>query len=122
MFSDVDAISTAAQPYVALAVENGMISGYEDGTFRGQATITRGEAAAMLWRAFQYGGDSKLIPGETPAHTPSANSTAMSSASGETLKPEETSVLEETPKPYQMDTLDTGYTRATDFRSMIVKK
>lgn len=64
MFTDTDSISSSAKPYVALAVENGLISGYPDGTFRGQGTITRGEAAAVLWRAFQYGSDDKVIPGD----------------------------------------------------------
>lgn len=67
MFKDADSISNVARPYVALAVENGLINGLPDGTFRGQATITREEAAAILWRAFQYGNDNKVIPGETPA-------------------------------------------------------
>lgn len=74
MFSDVSAISTEAQPYVALAVENGIISGYDDGTFRGQATITRAEAAAILWRAFQYGNDTKVIPGEIESVAPAPTS------------------------------------------------
>lgn len=74
MFSDAYSISAAAKPYVALAVENGIISGYpgtngEKGTFGGQRTITRGEAAAMLWRAFQYGDDNKVIPGEEEGST-----------------------------------------------------
>lgn len=54
MFSDADTISEAAKPYVALAVAEGFISGYPDGTFRGQGTISRCEAAAILWRAFPY--------------------------------------------------------------------
>lgn len=61
MFSDVAAISAAARPYVALAVENEIISGYSDGTFRAQNTIARSEAAAILWRAFQYGSDEKVV-------------------------------------------------------------
>lgn len=60
MFSDYDSISTSAKPYVAAAVERGLVSGYEDGTFRGQDSISRAEAAAMLWRAFQYGNDNKI--------------------------------------------------------------
>ena len=83
MFKDVDAISVSAQPYVALAVENGIISGYNDSTFRGQATITRAEAAAILWRAFQYGSDNKVMPGEEtgttkPATTPKPGDTKPS--------------------------------------------
>jgi hypothetical protein len=67
MFTDYDSISEALRPYVAIAVENGIVSGYPDETFRAQATITRAEAAAMLWRAFQYGNDNKVpdIDGET---------------------------------------------------------
>ena len=70
MFTDVESISAAAQPYVALAVENGIISGYQDRTFRAQATITRAEAAAILWRAFQYGSDTKVLPGDTTPQPP----------------------------------------------------
>ena len=71
MFKDTDSISNAAKPYVALAVENGLMNGFPDGTFRGQATITREEAAAILWRAFQYGNDNKVIPGDgMPASVP----------------------------------------------------
>lgn len=79
MFQDLSSISEAARPYVALAVEHGIITGYTDGTFRGQGTITRAEAAAMLWRAFQEGSGTKVIPDDilpsaaatpTPAPTP----------------------------------------------------
>lgn len=59
MFSDYESISESAKPYVAAAIERGLVSGYEDGTFRGQDSISRAEAAAMLWRAFQYGNDNK---------------------------------------------------------------
>lgn len=61
MFTDVSSISLDARPYVAIAVERGLVSGYDDRTFRGQASITRAEAAAMLWRAYQYGNDNKVF-------------------------------------------------------------
>ena len=61
MFKDKDSISVRLQKYIAVAVERGLVSGYEDETFRGQDTITRAEAAAMLWRAFQYGNDNKVV-------------------------------------------------------------
>ncbi len=118
MFSDVDGISAAAQPYVALAVENGIISGYLDGTFRGQATITRSEAAAMLWRAFQYGNDNKVIATETtpePTETPKTTATpepsqkpSTSSGSTDSSKPTSTPAPTPTPepaKPYVAETL-----------------
>ena len=60
-FDDISSISNDARPYVAVAVERGLVSGYGDRTFRGQNTISRGEAAAMLWRAYQYGNDNKVF-------------------------------------------------------------
>lgn len=66
MFTDVDSISASAQPYVAIAVENSLISGYPNETFRAQDTISRAEAASILWRAFQYGSDIKVPGGEIP--------------------------------------------------------
>ena len=45
MFTDWQSISQDARKYVAVAVENGLISGYDDGTFRGQDSISRAEAA-----------------------------------------------------------------------------
>lgn len=60
MFSDYHSISEDAKIYVAAAVENGLISGYDDGTFKGQNGITRAEAATLLWRAYQYGNANKV--------------------------------------------------------------
>lgn len=88
MFSDVEAISAAARPYVALAVENGIISGYSDGTFRAQNTIARSEAAAILWRAFQYGSDEKVVgDGTTGVVTPTTPPTPTTTPKTEVEKP-----------------------------------
>lgn len=113
MFSDVDSISASARPYVALAVENGIISGYpgqngQKGTFGAQRTITRCEAAAILWRAFQYGSDEKVIPGDqpdqpapsNPVNTPEPTKPAQPSPSP-SLPPEPA----EPQKPYVAETL-----------------
>lgn len=70
MFTDWESISSGARPYVAVAVERGLISGYEDGTFRGQAGVTRAETATLLWRAYQYGNDNKDFDVQTPSPTP----------------------------------------------------
>lgn len=78
MFSDYDSISSSIRPYIAAAVEHGVISGYSDGTFRGQRSVTRAEAAAILWRAFQKGNDDKTLPGENnsqPTNQQPSNST-----------------------------------------------
>lgn len=51
-FADQGEISVEARPYVAAALKAGLVSGYEDGTFHPKQTVTRAEAAAMLWKAF----------------------------------------------------------------------
>ena len=61
MFKDYESISESAKRYVAVAVERGLVSGYEDGTFKGQQSITRAEAATLIWRANQYGADNKIM-------------------------------------------------------------
>ncbi len=60
-FTDTSSISNRLKAYVAVAVQKGLISGFEDGTFRGQNTLTRAEAATLLWRAFRYGNDNKIV-------------------------------------------------------------
>ena len=115
MFSDVDSISVSARPYVALAVENGIISGYpgqngQKGTFGAQRTITRCEAAAILWRAFQYGSDEKVIPGDqpdqpapsNPVNTPEPTKPAQPSPSPKPTLPPEPAEPE---KPYVAEQL-----------------
>lgn len=107
MFSDVGSISEVARPYVALAVEQGIINGYTDGTFRGQGTITRSEAAAMLWRAFQQGSGDKVIPDDilpsaTPSQSPTPAPTPTPSAAPTptpTPTPEPTPTPTPTPEP-----------------------
>lgn len=86
MFKDYAGISESAKSYVALAVENGLVSGFQDETFRPQATITRAEATVMLWRAYQYGNDNKEIGGgqtttsPTPVPSTPDTTTPVSSA------------------------------------------
>lgn len=71
-FRDTDSISNYMKAYVAVAVEKGLITGFEDNTFRGQDTLTRAEAATLLYRAFQKGDASKVTYEKTVA-TPSIN-------------------------------------------------
>lgn len=99
MFTDHQGISEFAKKYIAVALERGLISGYEDNTFRPQNTITRAESAALLWRTCQYGNDNKVdvieptpAPEETPEPTPTPKPTP-----GPTEEPEET--LEPIPTP-----------------------
>jgi len=69
MFTDYDSISDYAKDYVALAVENKLISGFPDDTFRAQKPITRAEAAAILYRAYQFGSDNKEGQAVEPVKT-----------------------------------------------------
>lgn len=62
-FTDNSSISNYAKAYVAVAVQHGLIAGFSDGSFRGQDTLTRAQAAALLYRGFQQGGADKVIGG-----------------------------------------------------------
>ncbi len=53
-FKDAGSISSdEIGRYILAAKNNGLISGYEDGTFRPQGKLTRAEAATLLWRVVQ---------------------------------------------------------------------
>lgn len=57
-FKDSDAISAGLAPYVAAAIENNLITGYEDRTFRPKGQLDRAAAATLLTRFL----DSSLVP------------------------------------------------------------
>ena len=105
MFSDSSSISMLAKKYVAIAIERGIISGYEDGTFRGQSSISRAEAAAILWRAFQYGDDNKefdYVSTPQPTNIPAIEATERPTIEPTlvpTLRPTETPRPTNTPIP-----------------------
>ncbi len=48
-FSDRNEVSSWAAGYIKAAVDNGIITGYEDGTFRPQNVVTRGEVAKIIY-------------------------------------------------------------------------
>lgn len=54
-FKDVDSASFASG-YIQSAAEKSIITGYRDGTFRPENSVTRGEMAILINRAFGYGG------------------------------------------------------------------
>lgn len=56
VFSDNEAIADYARDSVCGAYEKGIISGFEDGTFRPKAQLTRAEAAQILLRYTELGG------------------------------------------------------------------
>ena len=49
-FSDVNGLSGGMLKAISWAVEKGIISGFNDGTFRPDDTVTRRQSAVMLWR------------------------------------------------------------------------
>lgn len=110
MFTDWQSISEGAQKYVAVAIEKGLISGYDDNTFRGQSGVTRAETSTLLWRAYQYGNGNKdfemenLEPEPTVAPTQKPNPTKTPTQTSEpiiepTREPEVTNEPTVTPEP-----------------------
>ena len=97
-FTDMNSISNNMKAYISVAVEKGLINGFEDNTFRGQSTLTRAEAAKLLWKAFQYGNDNKV------ANTPSATVTEKPVTATPTTKPTAKPVDKSTPKPTKKPT------------------
>ncbi len=55
-YSDV-ADGSVYAPYIAWAAENGLAAGYRDGTFRPNASVTREQIAAILYRYAQFKGE-----------------------------------------------------------------
>lgn len=60
-YADAASISDWAVPYVTSATANGVFTGYPDGTFAPQGTVTREQLAAIIIRAFNFGEGTKEI-------------------------------------------------------------
>lgn len=60
-FRDFDAIPEWARPFVASAAAAGVITGFEDGTFRADLRITRAQMAVMIAKAAEL----KLVEGSS---------------------------------------------------------
>ena len=69
-FSDDDSIAAYNRGYISLARQQGFIGGYEDGSFRPQATATRAEAAAMIMRLLDAQASLAPSPAPSPSPTP----------------------------------------------------
>lgn len=65
-FTDEDLISPGLTPYINVAADHKLISGYSDGTFRPLNPITRAEVATLLYRAIK--GISDNTNSTTPQH------------------------------------------------------
>jgi uncharacterized protein YceH (UPF0502 family) len=62
-FSDIPAGHWAREAVQAIAAE-GLITGYQDGTFQGQRTLTRYEAATIFYRLLQSGRLQQMTPAQ----------------------------------------------------------
>ncbi|OKL37033.1 S-layer homology domain-containing protein [Domibacillus mangrovi] len=58
-FSDVNSSNTASG-YIESAVDEGIISGFPDGTFRPGQTVSRGQLAILLTRAFELSDSASV--------------------------------------------------------------
>ena len=106
-FKDPNSISNNVKAYVAVAVQKGLIDGFEDGTFKGQSTLTRAEAATLLWRAFQYGNDDKIVNTPKPtvaAENPATVAPTLRPTAKPTAKPTVKPTEKTTPKPTKQPT------------------
>lgn len=56
-FTDANQIPAKLAGYIAVAVEQGFVTGYEDGSLKGHKTLTRAEWAALLDRLDRQGPD-----------------------------------------------------------------
>ncbi len=63
-FSDYLDIPEDDMKYVAVAVEHGIIQGFDDGTFKPDRNVTRAEAATILYRA--YIGEKEVTVAKKP--------------------------------------------------------
>lgn len=61
-FKDAHAIPAEARPYVVLAIQRGLITGYEDGRFQPHKPVTRAELAAMIGRMQGQTGTPPQVP------------------------------------------------------------
>jgi len=62
-FTDKDQIGTWAKGAIVQAVQAGIVGGYEDGSFRPNAQITRVEMAAMIARALKLSSEADIVTG-----------------------------------------------------------
>lgn len=76
-FADDDAIASYHKGYLVLARQLDLIGGYDDGSFRPQATATRAEATAMIVRLL----DASANPTD-PSETATPNTPPVTSVRG----------------------------------------
>lgn len=78
MFSDINSVSVGVKPYMAVAVSEGLVSGFPDGTIAAQKGLTRAEFATLLARALShgYGPDTVYLTQTAPSPAPTSTPTS----------------------------------------------
>lgn len=84
-FADADKIPAGSVGYVAVAIEKGVVNGFEDNTFRPNQPVTRAQIAALLDRAGDLLPDSNngVVTGTVTA--PVTNNTLTLNQNGQTV-------------------------------------
>lgn len=72
LFKDVS-VNNRYKTELTYLVENGLISGYPDGTFKPDQALTRGQAAALLTRALKLSTTDVINPNFTDVSTQNTN-------------------------------------------------
>ena len=72
-FTDSNNVSPSIKEFVGIAMENGLIRGYEDNTFKPNQGITRAEAVALLFRALKAPVNTTPVPTAEPTPVPTAS-------------------------------------------------
>jgi hypothetical protein len=67
LFTDRSAIADWAAPFVQTAVKHGLITGYEDNTFRPDRLVSRAEMAVIAHRGLKAKGKAKASSGKKAA-------------------------------------------------------
>ncbi len=69
-FSDQNSVPDWGRPYLAVAAKEGLVQGYEDGTLRPAAPVTRAEAASLVARLLAARGDRFDVEGSLTRYQP----------------------------------------------------
>lgn len=73
-FSDKNDISESLKKYVAIAVENGLMKGNDDGTFRPKGNLTRAQVCQLMKNALEYLEKIPVSEIVTPTPSPTQES------------------------------------------------
>lgn len=118
-FSDAASVSPKLVPFVAAAVENGLLQGY-NGMLRPQEGITRAEAAMLLFRAIKQPVNPAPEETEKPGKAPASNKVPTPTATPTpSPKPEKKEPAK--PVPDDATLIFTDFQRISGYRDNAIK-